>query len=243
MSKTDFVWWPYRVLALLVPAISFTASALTAAYAERSDGGNPFGEWLKIFGGVLGAGNGYLLGIASGDLKRALIATIVGAAAGFFALTILALPGFALVLTIVLLGGIGMGMCDNTVPHVAGYVCVSFLVLVLIWVLQMTLLHEDRFSLAVPFLYPFVCGAVGGAVADKWTPEGILGAMVYAFNASVLGILCTLPVWILSAASMPSNPNIYEGCAFVLACLLLANYVFIGHLFTSIRREDSLRSI
>jgi hypothetical protein len=78
MNKPKFAWWPFRSLALAVPVL---AASLTFGCCASQNA--PL-HAMPLFFCLLGAGNGYLIGIALGDLGRSMIAIPLGALAGYF---------------------------------------------------------------------------------------------------------------------------------------------------------------
>jgi hypothetical protein len=76
LDKPKFTWWPLKALALAVPVLSAALSFACSANSPHQP--------IPLFFCLLGAGNGYLIGIAIGDLGRSMIAIPLGALAGYF---------------------------------------------------------------------------------------------------------------------------------------------------------------
>lgn len=235
MSKPQFTLWPYRVLALLVPLLAVGAAVLTGTNSKHAIGDDWSGEWMSVFGTVLGAGNGYILALACGDLRRAVLALLIGVVAGFSAITLLSLPAATFLFGGVLLSLMYAALEKKQVPEVSGGGAIILLIITIMWAGLASFDPYSRRALAVPFALPFVCGAARIVAAEKLANHEILAAIQNGCNASVIGILYATPL-ILFTAVLPIRTDPVILILFVSACLLIANYFFVLETFSSLHR-------
>jgi hypothetical protein len=100
MAQPRFTLWPWGVLSLAVPAAAAIAGFELFASGVSTDQ-PPLELSCLVALTIFGAGEGFLLGIAIGDLGRSIVAMLVGAAAAF--LSVKLLGGRAVVLGPVLI--------------------------------------------------------------------------------------------------------------------------------------------
>lgn len=255
-EPSGFPRWYYGVASAVVLA-AFGAGALADLNSEKDR------DFLRIGMSVFGAGNGYLLGLMRGDLKRTLLATLVGAIAGYMAPLLLRLPAAPLAVWAIAVVSLCWAIFRNTIPRAAG--CAVLVAMIFIGYTliipagisdlfpnpaepkdlnsELAAMFENviRTFLAAITSFPFMSLFFGLVMASNWTPRTLMQSVQNIGNAAVMsqvaaGVLLFLGFKI--ARDLPVLAAMVAGIA-----LIVLNCVFIRLVFNSLRRTEPLASL
>jgi len=243
MQEPRFSFFPWKMLAFTMPVIAAGSAMLAFRQGKRQF------EVISIFLAVLGAGNGYLLASAIGDLGRSLIAMIVGAAAGFLAVMAIQVQPLCALLLLTLAGFMLKNILSeypNQPFRSCG--CALAMGIVLLLCLPAMLNKHDSRGVGVFLLFPLVMCSVTSALPARRGFEGRLAAMNAGLIASFYGMLA----WALGsfAAGVPAGltASIFfrgtrMGDAFMIGAAVIGasigNYVCIKILFSAATRVSA----
>jgi hypothetical protein len=232
MKQPKFQLWPWGAMALAVPAFAGSAGVIFAVKDPRS--GFPmekFWDAAVVFFSVLGAGNGYLIGIAVGDLGRSLFALVAGAAAGLVSVHALQEPLIGVIYIFFL-----MILMANSILNASQVITGCTTVVVLAFVLMFSLVsHLDHPELHLCVCYPLVCSCNTASLPLEWTTAAMFGAALSGTRAALHGMMYGLVVFAFSCI-LGGDERI-----FVLGCIsgaVVANYFCIKALFGSVYRVE-----
>ena len=95
-KQPKYTWWPWRAIAMAVPACAVGAGAAVAAYETFDKQDERMRMAVLTAMTIYGAGNGFLLGAAIGDFGRSILAMLAGAMAALIFSPLYAGPGILL---------------------------------------------------------------------------------------------------------------------------------------------------
>jgi hypothetical protein len=242
--RPKFTWWPYRTVALLVPALAAVASYLAYAHSEAGSESEKELAGFTVFFAIIGAGNAYLFAIAIGDFGKSVLAVPVGAIAGFAAVHVLGFSTASSIYGGMLLLTATYGMAVGAFSFLAG------LVLVVLLTLSVLGLYFGRHSfnaeVAQFFGYPFICGMVAASMPYERSIEGRLLAWMTGSLSAMYGMVIALGITVILMFFVEILLNPAGGVRredrwavwSILRWVLFgtANYLCARHLFYSVYR-------
>lgn len=238
MKQPEFKFWPWGVLALIVPIVALVAAVFFRQTRQAAEL-----EVLCVFLSLLGAGNAYVLAIATGSFARTIIAIPVGAAAGYLAPLMLASPwvmGVYLLLVMAALIGLteeafGLGIVMLLVGSIFCFLLMSGLVFVFAWACASVFVERDRFVHAVgAFLcYPFIWACIAASMPEKRSIGGVVTPILSGLQAGICGLMAGILATFMSV--FLSRDPIGIGIVIGLVALA-ANYAAFTRLFSAARR-------
>jgi hypothetical protein len=231
MPQPKFKLWPWATLSLAVPAAAGGAGIVFFNNDPRPLTNDKLWDTAAVFFSVLGAGNGYLIGIAIGDLGRSLFALIIGAASGFGAVHALREPvvGVAYILG---LGIVSLGTIIGGLQVISG--CATGLMLSIILMFSIAhQLNSPEFHLFV--CYPLVCSCITASLPLEWTLASMAGAALSGTRAALHGMLMGVAVFAFFCAIGSSELIVGLG---VWAAAIVSNFFCIRSLFIAVYRAE-----
>ncbi len=241
MNTVAFTLWPWRVLALVVPAVAVVAGVACATDRQA----NPAYIAPAVLG-VLGAGNAYILAIASGNLGRTVMAVPVGVIAGFLPLLVVAVPAALTVYVfILLLWGLGVAVEKMMRSSMAWGLLGTPIVLLLGGVLLLIALagalrRTGDPAILAPLCFPFECACIVPCMTANTRYRGSAEAFCDSITASVKGLFAMIAIMtplliVFSILRVPHN-DVAEMMLAILA-LMICNYFFMKNFFSAIVRD------
>jgi len=254
-EPSGFPRWYYGV-ASAVALAAFGAGTLTDLNSAKDR------DFLRIGMSVFGAGNGYLLGLMRGDLKRTLLATLVGAIAGYMAPLLLRLPAAPLGVWTIVVVSLCWAIFRNTISRAAGCAVLVAMIFVGYSLIipagisdlfpnpaepkdfdnELSAMFESviRTFLAAITSFPFMSSFFGVVMASDWKPRTLMQSVQNICNAAAMsqvaaGVLLFLGFKI--ARDLPVIGAIVAGIA-----LIVLNCIFVRLVFSSLRRTEPLAS-
>ena len=189
MQQPQFKRWPWGVLAMAAPAVAGFA-ALVYTLNDPTSQHLPADEriWMAgtVFFGILGAANGYLIGIAIGDLGRSVVALPLGASMALAATFGLRYHLVAIAV-IILFVSIMLNSVINGLRILSG--CATSMLLMVVF---MTIVASEEEGSRLPNLlltYPLICSVVTASMPLERTVDGLVGAFLVGARASLFGML------------------------------------------------------
>ena len=188
MQQPKFSRWPWGALAVGAPLVAGVA----AAFHFQNELALPIPPderlWRSggVFFGVLGAANGYLIGIAIGDLGRSVLAVPLGAAMAYGATQLLH-NQIGAVVVIVGFGIIMLNAISNGVKILSGCAVTMLLMVVLMTVVA----HDGAASTNTHLImvYPLVCSVITASMPLDPSLLGVFGAFLVGARASLYGMI------------------------------------------------------
>ena len=191
MQQPKFTRWPWGVLAMLAPAVAALAAVLHY-YNELPIAALTADERLwrsgSVFFGVLGAANGYLIGIAIGDLGRSVLAVPLGAVMAIGATQIL-LNQVGTVAVIIIFGVILLNAVSNGVKILSGCAATMLLMIILMAVVARESNTGNSNQAHLILAYPLICSIITALMPLERTVEGFVGAFVVGARSSLYGMI------------------------------------------------------
>jgi hypothetical protein len=189
MQQPKFTRWPWGVLALTTPALA-AGAALAHLLNDSASQHLPTEEriWIAgtVFFGVLGAANGYLIGIAIGDLGRSALALPLGAAIALGATYGLHFQVVA-VAVIILFAAIMLNAVVNGLKILSGCAATMLLMVVLMGIIAAE--GEGARPVNLLLTYPLICSFVTASMPLERSVDGLFGAFLVGARASLFGML------------------------------------------------------
>ncbi len=189
MQQPKFSRWPWGALAVGAPIVAGVAAA--AHYQGELARPFPADEriWRSggVFFGVLGAANGYLIGIAIGDLGRSVLAVPLGAAMAYGATQLLQNQIGAAVV-IILFGIIMLNAISNGVKILSGCAVTMLLMVILMTVVVQDSTTGGR-SAHLVVAYPLICSVITASMPLELSLLGVFGAFLVGARASLYGMI------------------------------------------------------
>jgi len=254
MTVPVFSWWPYRILALLIPSIAWGTVELCVFTGAQSTKVDEFTIAMSVFG----AGTGFLMGLFRGNLRCAILAVIAGAIVGLFLPALFEIKLVPLIVAIVLLISLVWGAFrrDQSLLPLIVAITISFLILynVAIPVFESFLngppsrekgdeievILRGLFELAIQrtmsiwYGIPILCLTMSLFVTREWEVRSFMRTASNLCNASVVGLSFSYPLVYLALVLRLDLPNLEVVGLFVF-CSSLANYIFAHQIFGVLR--------
>jgi hypothetical protein len=242
MKGVAFTWWPWRVLALLTPAVATMGAAFFSSSHE-----NMHTHVAAVLLSLLGAGNAYILAIASGRLDSAVVAIPCGAVAGF--ISIVVLPYFPLYAVLLCPWLVWIALCilRYLLDHVPNSGLVRIIQIVacsapfvpLVFI-SMGLACE-RFPTNSPWAavicYPLLC-ALSTAYDARHILAERINSFIVGFGLAIWCMIKSVIVLAIPACIEHAYGQYLDESVYIYAWLIAANYFFIKAMFPLVVRDQ-----
>jgi hypothetical protein len=250
VKHPEFTWWPWGLLSLATPLVAIGA-ALGYYNSPHSD----HDLVMAVLLSALGAGNAYVIAIAGGSLRAAMLAVPVGALTGFF--TVISLqfkPFYLLYLFIMLFLAAGY-----TIESFLRYGCnpiellaitVSFGISTLICMGMAASGFPATSPWAIVLAYPFVISCIVTAMVVRTRFNGGVEGFFAGFKSSLTGLLkgvfmsaplCVITYFIASLLPGRAMETGYGLIAMGAVALAACNFYTLHAMFPMLLRVSGLK--
>jgi hypothetical protein len=239
-QRPAFTLWPWKVIALAVPAMALAAAVFAAATHSSAPK-----DVLTVFFLVLAAGNAYVFAMAIGDFGRSVLAIPLGALSGYLAVRIFWYPIVDIVYLAVLAIYAALLFRGDGRGSAMGCALVGFLFLAFLAAASRAA-QEDVSLICALSSYPFVCSCVTAAMPLENTPAAVWRAGLAGVNAALHGLLLGVIFWlatmVLCAATFRSVAPSWGVADVVVIPVVVAalatNYFCVRFLFSGVHRIE-----
>jgi len=258
MKQPQFTFWPWKILSVCVPVMALVGAVL---FRRDHSANMPFARYyygvevesIAVFFSLLGAGNGYMMAVATGDLGRSVLSIPFGAISGYGIVLVLAFwPANLLYIGLLALLVFSMLVADAESAHGGCAGCLIMLMLGLAGLLLM-LGNSSEKLLCLFSAYPLLCACTTGCMPLEWKPGSIFAAALAGTRAALYGVLAGSIVGLIVAAlssfvlaaffSGPSIPDEILPACFVGLCLATANVICMMNIFATTYRAERAAEI